>query len=79
MHSGNINNLSYYYFSRSTKNSLFSEQNIVGQNCTEKFKSNSIQIQQIFIKYMSKIASGKNKMEIHHFTMQSSYLARRPV
>jgi hypothetical protein len=33
---------------------LFSEQNIVGQNCKVKFTSNSIQIHQIFIKYMSK-------------------------
>jgi hypothetical protein len=63
MHSGNINNLSYYYFSRSTKNSLFSEQNIVGQNRTEKFTSNSIQIDQIMLKLLLE----KNKNENFNF------------
>jgi hypothetical protein len=44
MHSGNINNLSYYYFPEALKILLFSEQIVVGQNCMKNSYQNSIQI-----------------------------------
>jgi hypothetical protein len=69
MHSGNINDLSYYYFPEALKNSLFSEQNIVGQNCTE----NLHQIHQIHVKKLL-LEKIKNKILI-----SSSILARKPI
>jgi hypothetical protein len=62
-------------FSRSTKFFLlFSEQNVVGQNCTENSYSNSIQIHSNINRIHINIASEKNKTKFISFIN----LARKP-
>jgi hypothetical protein len=72
MHSENINNLSYYYFLEALKKFHYFLSKISLDKIAQK-KSYKKQFKFI------KTASVKNKMKIHQFTLQFSYLARKPV